>query len=182
MTENTFKVGDKVRLTHNNRYTSVKVGDIAMVTEVNGHGCMLRCGPDYLREHYSDGNGYHYFFHEGQFELVKEKYNLYQMYPWNGGECPVHPETEVKYWMRVGNRDGYEDKAKKLRWYHSSGYFTDDIVAFKIIKPYVEPPKPLEVYANVNQYGIITAYYSKAAAELGAYAGDTRVAVHLKEV
>lgn len=184
MTENTFKVGDKVRITETNRYFYVEVGDIATVTGVEDHGCMLRCGPVSLREHESNKSGYHYFFHEGQFELVseKEKYNLLQMYPWNGGECPVHPETTLRYWMRIGSRDGYEDKAKTLRWNNSSYSFSNDIVAFKIIKEYVEPPKLIEVYVNVHQDGSTSFYNTKELARTFSYVSDTRIAVHLKEV
>lgn len=181
MTENTFKVGDKVRIVNNNRYLHTKVGDIAKVTEVNGHGCMLRCGPVYLRQHESNGEGYHLFFHEGQFELMKEDYKLNQMYPWHGGECPVHPESTVRYWMRVGNREGYETKAKSLRWNNASHSFTNDIVAFKVTKEYVEP-KPIEGYVNVHNDGSTSFFAIKEHAKLYSYSADTRVAVHLKEV
>lgn len=181
MTKNTFKVGDKVRIVNDNRYLCTKVGDIAKVTKVNGHGCMLRCGPVYLRQHESNDEGYHYFFHEGQFELVKEDYNLNQMYPWNGGECPIHPETEVKYWMRLGNREGYTGTAKNLRWNNSRYCFTNDIVAFKITKEYVEP-KPIEGYVNVHCDGSTSFFKDKGSAERYASSRDIRVAVHLKEV
>lgn len=184
MAKTTFKVGDKVRITDDNRYAHVKIGDIATVTCVEDHGCMLRCGPTSLREHATDSTGYHLFFHERQFEFesVKENYNLDQMYPWHGGECPVHPESTVRYWMRVGNREGYEDKAKSLRWNNSSRTFTNDIVAFKIIKEYVEPPKPIEGYVNVHHDGSTSFFNHKWSAETYATCGDIRVAVHLKEV
>lgn len=182
MTENTFKVGDKVRITNDNRYAYVKVGDIATVTCVEDHGCMLRCGPISLREHESNKSGYHYFFSEGKFELVEEEYNLDQMYPWSGGECPVHPETGVKYWMRLGNREGYTGTAKNLRWNNSRYSFTNDIVAFKVIKEYVEPPKPIEGYVNVHHDGSTSFFNNKGSAEMYATRGDTRIAVHLKEV
>lgn len=188
MAKTTFKVGDKVRITNTNQYIRAEIGDIATVTSINkcldgGNGYMLRNGPATLQEHESNDTGYHYFFCEGQFEfeLVKENYNLNQMYPWNGGECPVHPESTVRYWMRVGNRDGYETKAKGLRWNNSSYSFSNDIVAFKVTKEYVEP-KPIEGYVNVHHDGSTSFFAIKEHAKLYSYSGDTRVAVHLKEV
>lgn len=187
MAKTAFKVGDKVRITHTNMYSRVKIGDIATVTSVEeysdgGNGYMLRTGPATLREHDYDSTGYHLFFYEGQFESVKENYNLDQMYPWSGGECPVHPESTVRYWMRVGNREGYESKAKSLRWNNASYSITSDIVAFKVIKEYVEPPKSIEGYVNVHHDGSTSFFNDKWSAEMHAICGDTRVAVHLKEV
>lgn len=187
MAKTTFKVGDKVRITNTNQYIRAEIGDIATVTSVIEHpdgvnGYMLRNGPATLQEHESNDTGYHYFFYEGQFELVvPEKYNLDQLYPWHGGECPVHPESTVRYWMRVGNREGYEAKAKSLRWNNASYSFTSDIVAFKVTKEYVEP-KPIEGYVNVHHDGSTSFFAIKEHAKLYSYSGDTRVAVHLKEV
>lgn len=62
-------------------------------------------------------------------------YNDGQIYGWNGGECPVHPKDVVEVWFR-----GYHPDitlAESLPWGHSDAY--DDIVAFKVVKPYVEP-------------------------------------------
>lgn len=140
MNKNAFKVGDKVRLTNDNRYAYVKVGDIATVTSVEDHGCMLHCGPDYLRQHEGNKEGYHYFFFEGQFELVKEptpmtNYNDKQIHGWNGGDCPVHPETVVGYWLRAGFAG--EGTAKYWGWDHKDS--DNDIIAFRVMKEYVEP-------------------------------------------
>lgn len=176
MTKNTFKVGDKVRIVNDNRYLCTKVGDIAKVTKVNGHGCMLRCGPVYLRQHESNDEGYHYFFHEGQFELVKEDYNLNQMYPWNGGDCPVHPETVVEVWFRVGSRG--EKQSGNYYWGCSGANI--DIIAFRVVKEYVEPKV---IWVNEESDGIHVAYDSEEQAR-GSVVDSlvTRIAVKYQEV
>lgn len=55
---------------------------------------------------------------------------------WHGGECPVHPKGEVRYWMRrpcvaLSRRAGL------LQWQHEN--CDGDILAFRVIKPYREP-------------------------------------------
>ena len=40
-----------------------------------------------------------------------------QIYGWNGGECPVHPDTKITAWFRgVGCLIDY--KADHLQWAH----------------------------------------------------------------
>ncbi len=65
-------------------------------------------------------------------------YNNGQIWGWNGGECPVHPETAVKFWMRedllcLNNKA----LAKELTWKHVDE--VQDIIAFQVVKAYVEP-------------------------------------------
>ena len=62
-------------------------------------------------------------------------WNNGQIHGWNGGECPVHPETVVEVWFR--RKDSDICKANALFWHHADAY--DDIIAFKVVKPYVEP-------------------------------------------
>ena len=52
---------------------------------------------------------------------------------WNGGECPVHPETLVTcMWQcKDGFFDGDTDKAKMFAWH--------DLDAFRVVKEYREP-------------------------------------------
>lgn len=204
MNKTTFKVGDKVRITDNNRYYFVGVGDIATVTSVEDGGSMLRCGPDYLREHESNEGGYHYFFREGQFELVKEPttmtnykhevrrptdyndknavpdWNNGQIHGWNGGDCPVHPKTVVECWMRV---DGWAHcKAGELDWGHSEKGF--DIIAFQVVKEYVEPARPAALKVIwVNEYapGTYFGYDDEGEARKGAFGFAHRIAVKYVE-
>ena len=62
-------------------------------------------------------------------------YNNGKIHGWNGGECPVHPETVVKTWMCCGGTE--ELIAGCFRWEHLS--LDGDIIAFQVVKAYVEP-------------------------------------------
>lgn len=61
-------------------------------------------------------------------------YNDGQIWGWNGGACPVHPETMVEAWFRGGGSS--VTVSNRLFWPHSDK--DGDIIAFKVVKPYVE--------------------------------------------
>jgi hypothetical protein len=65
----------------------------------------------------------------------KHDYNNGQIHGWNGGECPVHPETMVEAWFRGGGSS--ETVANRLFWSRSDK--DGDIIAFQVVKAYVEP-------------------------------------------
>lgn len=57
---------------------------------------------------------------------------------WNGGECPVHPETIVRVQFRNETRDyadrpWSDEKASEWRWSHRKGSLTN-IIAYRIIE------------------------------------------------
>ena len=54
---------------------------------------------------------------------------------WNGGDCPVHPETMVEVWFRGLTTDTID--AGAVHWKHLG--LRGDIIAFRVVKPYVEP-------------------------------------------
>lgn len=101
-------------------------------------------------------------------------YNDGTIHGWNGGDCPVHPETVVEYWMREGGNS--ECKAGKLRWKHTEN--SGDIIAFRVIKQHVEPK-----VIWVNEYPAGNASYkSEEAARKAAGLFATRIAVKYQEV
>ena len=69
-------------------------------------------------------------------------YNDGKWHGWNGGECPVHPESVVEWvlrseltrWRLVSVEGVF---AKTLKW--QAGSDDDLIVAFRVIRPYAEP-------------------------------------------
>lgn len=61
---------------------------------------------------------------------------------WNGGECPVHPETVVQICYAEGLDKHVE--AKFVDW-------QDDVVAYRVIKEYVEPKKPLDYWLYYSE-------------------------------
>ena len=99
----------------------------------------------------------------------KQDYNNGQIHGWNGGECPVHPETVVNYWLR-DSRAVNERLAINLRWTHAGA--PADIIAFQVVKDYVEPK-----VIWVNEYGSFgSVWQSEQEAREGASVGATRAA------
>jgi len=75
-------------------------------------------------------------------------YNDGKWHGWNGGECPVHPESVVEYLWHDTNQNrfgsaqrmaGYDENDERPAWPH--------VIRFRVITPYEEPapetpPKP----------------------------------------
>ena len=101
-------------------------------------------------------------------------YDNGQIHGWNGGECPVHPETTVEVWFRGGGSS--VTVATRLFWTHSDK--GGDIIAFKVVKAYVEPKV---IWVNETTNIIFDAYTSKEAARRSAYSHNTRIAVKYVE-
>lgn len=100
-------------------------------------------------------------------------WNNGQIHGWNGGDCPVHPETVVKFWVD-GKVDG-ECRAGKLRWEHKE--HAGDIIAFRVVKEYVEPKV---IWVNEYEDGP-SAYTLEEKARHFAGTKATRVAVKYVE-
>lgn len=72
-------------------------------------------------------------------------YNDGKWHGWNGGECPVHPETVVEVLLRSGCEDG---PANVVDWDHKY----DPVIAFRVIKEHKEPR---EIYLKEwSQYSL----------------------------
>lgn len=69
-------------------------------------------------------------------------YNDGKWHGWNGGECPVHPKSRVETVLK--DAPPGISQAENYVWVHNDCY--DDIVAFRVIRPYIEPPKPREFW------------------------------------
>jgi hypothetical protein len=104
-------------------------------------------------------------------------YNDEMIHGWNGGVCPVHPETEVKYWLRNMSIATETYRASGLRWTHRDE--SGDIIAFQVVKAYVEPKV---IWVNETNGIIYDAYTSEEAARRTAYSHSTRIAVKYVEV
>ena len=92
---------------------------------------------------------------------------------WNGGECPVHPETVVGYWLRAGFAG--EGTAKYWDWDHKDS--DNDIIAFRVVKPYVEPRV---IWVNEYKYEV-AAHETEEKAKRQAQSQATRIAVKYVE-
>jgi hypothetical protein len=103
-------------------------------------------------------------------------YNNGQIHGWNGGECPVHPETVVKVWFRHGGcsrGNGYD-------WTHKED--VSDIIAFQVVKQYVEPNEPREWWIWRDSRGrVIDMFNTKTTRDdVHFLAGDE--IIHVREV
>lgn len=102
-------------------------------------------------------------------------YNDGQIHGWNGGDCPVHPETVVEVWFRAGACG--EKQSHIYCWSCSGG--NSDIIAFRVVKEYVEPKV---IWVNEEADGIHVAYDSEEkASNCAAYSLVTRIAVKYVE-
>jgi hypothetical protein len=99
-------------------------------------------------------------------------------YGWNGGECPVHPETEVECVADNGVCFGVVP-ARVVSWTHLEAGAVN-VIAFRITRLYREPRKAREWWVNV--YDSRVEWYATAYIA-GGRAGDDRIeCVHVREV
>ena len=98
-------------------------------------------------------------------------YNYGKIHAWSGGECPVHPDSVVE--VTIHGHGTILRVAGSLRW--------SQPLLFRVTKPYVEPPKPFELWVNVYADGL---YGNLRATEEDAVAARSENArtVHMREV
>lgn len=110
-------------------------------------------------------------------KAMKKDWNDGTIHGWNGGDCPVHPETVVELFFR-GQIPSDECVADDLEWYH--GKIASDIIAFRVVKAYVEPKV---IWVNEEADGIHVAYDSEEkASNCAVHSLVTRIAVKYQEV
>ena len=92
------------------------------------------------------------------------KYETNVWYGWNGGECPVHPETVVEVQF---DTDRDVEKAEHWGWQHHYEGWGSDIIAFRILKEHKEPREVwlIETDGNPKLFdgsdGLIAKRYAK---------------------
>ena len=101
-----------------------------------------------------------------------------QIYGWNGGECPVHPESVVNIWLRDGGCNN-QRPAIGLDWLHGMVDDGLDIVCFQVVTPYAEPKV---IYVNEYGDGRGFGYTSEEVAKSAETKYHTRIAVKYVEV
>ena len=74
------------------------------------------------------------------------KYETGVWHGWNGGECPVHPQSVVQ----VQHVTRCETVASELAWMHNG--LIGDIIAFRVVKEHKEPREFLAVEFNSGSY------------------------------
>ncbi len=99
-------------------------------------------------------------------------YNDGKWHGWNGGECPVHPESEVQVIYQTTRFSSETLRATMFRWdsHHAP------IVAFRVTKAYVEPPKPREFWITEDNRGRLYVFAGPVARD------DDHEIIHVREV
>lgn len=108
-------------------------------------------------------------------------YNDGNWHGWDGGECPVHHESEIDaVWPSVmDDEKSYRDarKAKDFPWIVGGAWVP---FLFRVTKPYVEPPKPREFWI-VETDGTTLTFQNEGLAK--EYARDFGFyVIHVREV
>ena len=110
-----------------------------------------------------------------------EKYVEGQWYGWNGGECPVHPDTvvDVAVPSTKGHINLYESRPAG-RWFWDNTCRNTPIIAFRVVKHHVEPKV---IWVNEYDYNdaIGVAYQTKEEAIKCAGKTWGRIAVRYVE-
>ena len=100
-------------------------------------------------------------------------YNDGNWHGWNGGECPVHPKSEIdaKWITRDGCFAADDGRIALINNWKTP-------CLFRVTKPYVEPR---EFWVNEYEWGFSCLYDSEARADEGG--GGNRVrCIHVREV
>ena len=115
---------------------------------------------------------------------MTNSYNDGKWHGWNGGECPVHPETIVDYlWVykHKGETQSNLVTNQLAGCLLFEGNEHGDLVAFRVVKEYKEPR---EWWILWSPKGNLIGNFSKASAEdknRTHYAGKGEI-VHVREV
>lgn len=116
--------------------------------------------------------------YKGSLDMIDRgvDYNDGNWHGWNGGECPVHPMTLIDVCL-IDTPSATDTLAKHWFWDKES----TRIRAFRVTKPYVEPPNPREFWINEYPIGLGGVYDSKAKADENA--AEIRIrCIHVREV
>jgi hypothetical protein len=95
---------------------------------------------------------------------------------WNGGECPLHPETEVFFAFRDydDRMEVFEGFAKRAPWQCPGG--------FRITKLYREPRKAREWWINVYPDDLDSCSYTTREKADQEHASNRIECIHVREV
>ena len=105
-------------------------------------------------------------------------YNNGEIWGWNGGECPVHPDSLVRVWLRDG-MVGPPGAGWTWSWMWANQNPDADIIAFQVTKPYVEPK-----VIWVNEYiegDVGHSFPTEEGAKQQTFSGVIRTAVKYVE-
>lgn len=75
-------------------------------------------------------------------EEKEMKYEVGKWYGWNGGECPVPPNTKVRvvFSEDLEYNTGFQDEVREAKYWHWDSEYSP-IVAFRIVKEEYKEPR-----------------------------------------
>ena len=94
-------------------------------------------------------------------------YNDGKWHGWNGGECPVHEDTDIEV---IHTGTGVPSAVQK---HIAVGQDWDNVIAFRVVTPYVEPVPKLECWVNFDADGSMIGYTTEKDANRGKF--DDRI-------
>ena len=106
-------------------------------------------------------------------------FNDGKIHGWDGGECPVHPETVVRVWLYDGTPTKKRAKFLGWSWSHPDRFPESNIIAFQVVKEHREPKT---IWVNEYAGGFSAIYLSEDDATRFAGSSATRIAVKYVEV
>ena len=77
-------------------------------------------------------------------------YNDGKWHGWNGdAKCPVHPKSTVQTYFKQDRHDDRPALFTQIgdRSFNAGNQAWDMVMFFRVITPYIEPPKPREFWA-----------------------------------
>lgn len=104
-------------------------------------------------------------------------YNDGLWHGWNGGECPVHPETVVE--VCLDNSAGIQqEEAGDANWGCDTPHLAN-VIAFRVIREYKEPR---EFWITEYPCGEVNVHNSLESAKRVGPAGRNGTIIHVREV
>lgn len=101
-------------------------------------------------------------------------------YGWNGGECPVHPQTVVEV-VKCQGRDAVADKPATADGYiWEEGHTIYPIIAFRVVKEYRQPRELWHLLDHAGE--VFDTFTDKDVARYRANDCPGYTLVHYREV
>jgi hypothetical protein len=77
-------------------------------------------------------------------------YNDGHMHRWSGGDCPVHEDSKVEaLYIAYGDVETETRRAGDWLWEAEN---VQPIIAFNVVRPFIEPKEPRELWISLNDY------------------------------
>lgn len=107
-------------------------------------------------------------------------YNDGRWHGWNGGECPVHPKTEVQFIWEHDERTGTHTREAGEDKHGVSPGWSGAVKAFRVVKEYREPRELWHLLDHAGE--VFDTFTDKDVAQYRANDCPGFTLVHYREV